>query len=384
MSSDLTTSTDNHIFSFHPIALESIKYGRGALSKESTTYSVDLHYSTNTTFTTKKSLNPLPYGEVWFSEGSEDFAPKYNSQELDKESDLYYFNARHYDPELARFVSADVVIPDPTYSQSWNRYMYVAGNPIMYKDPTGHLWEELWEKLGNLFDGKRYNTDAQVISNQNADFKQQLVDSVNDQYKDWCTPLRARTGTVRVDGKDVVINFTERFSYGINRDTPGGIRPEEVIANLDNRVLGSVIRAASQSNIDEVTISGLGRKSSTSLHGTNDAVDIASVGRKNAKGKIEQYAFLGKEGESTTLSKPATSFRDALKKNIPAGTSNAELFDPNAFFRRRDDKILTDGANVGAGLTEQQAEALKKSGKNPKAEQSFSNQHKNHLHFGFR
>ena len=81
----------------------------------------------------------LPYGEVWFSEGSEDFAPKYNSQELDKESDLYYFNARHYDPELARFVSADVMVDGEDTAFGWNRYMYVAGNPIMYKDPTGHL-----------------------------------------------------------------------------------------------------------------------------------------------------------------------------------------------------------------------------------------------------
>ena len=30
------------------------------------------------------------------------FSPKYNSQELDKESQFYYFNARHYDPELAQ------------------------------------------------------------------------------------------------------------------------------------------------------------------------------------------------------------------------------------------------------------------------------------------
>ena len=66
------------------------------------------------------------------------FAPKYNSQELDKESQFYYFNARHYDPELARFVSADTVVDGNNAHSSWNRYMYVHGNPIMYKDPTGH------------------------------------------------------------------------------------------------------------------------------------------------------------------------------------------------------------------------------------------------------
>ncbi len=34
-----------------------------------------------------------PYGESWFQEGNENFAPKYNSQELDKESGLYFYNA---------------------------------------------------------------------------------------------------------------------------------------------------------------------------------------------------------------------------------------------------------------------------------------------------
>ncbi len=80
-----------------------------------------------------------PYGETFVHEGDQDFAPKYNSQELDSESRFYYFNARHYDPQVARFVSADTVIDGgPTSTQGWNRYMYVRGNPIKYKDPTGH------------------------------------------------------------------------------------------------------------------------------------------------------------------------------------------------------------------------------------------------------
>ena len=80
-----------------------------------------------------------PYGETWFSEGVEDIAPKYNGQELDQESDFYYFNARHYDPELARFVTADVIVDGEDTTAGWNRYMYVHGNPIKYKDPTGHF-----------------------------------------------------------------------------------------------------------------------------------------------------------------------------------------------------------------------------------------------------
>ncbi len=83
-------------------------------------------------------LQYLPYGETLVQRGDPDFAPKYNSQELDQESGFYFYNARHYDPAIARFVSADIVIPDTSDTQSWNRFSYVFNNPIVLKDPSGH------------------------------------------------------------------------------------------------------------------------------------------------------------------------------------------------------------------------------------------------------
>lgn len=80
-----------------------------------------------------------PYGEIWVQEGKKSHLPKYNSQELDKETGYYFYNARHYDPEIARFVTADTVIPYESNTQSWNRLSYVRNNPIRYKDPTGHV-----------------------------------------------------------------------------------------------------------------------------------------------------------------------------------------------------------------------------------------------------
>jgi RHS repeat-associated protein len=52
-------------------------------------------------------------------------------------TDLYYYGARYYDPALGRFIS-----PDTQYDagpQGLNRYSYALNNPIIYRDPTGHL-----------------------------------------------------------------------------------------------------------------------------------------------------------------------------------------------------------------------------------------------------
>jgi hypothetical protein len=47
--------------------------------------------------------------------------------------------ARWYDPYLARWLSADTLVPDPANPQSLNRYTWVLGNPLKYRDPSGHM-----------------------------------------------------------------------------------------------------------------------------------------------------------------------------------------------------------------------------------------------------
>jgi hypothetical protein len=47
-------------------------------------------------------------------------------------------NARVYDSDLGRFLSADTMIPSPYHSQSYNRYSYLNNNPLGDTDSTGH------------------------------------------------------------------------------------------------------------------------------------------------------------------------------------------------------------------------------------------------------
>jgi len=56
---------------------------------------------------------------------------------LDTDTGLYYYHARYYDPEIARFVQADTVLPTTT-SQGLNRYTYCINNPLIYTDPSGN------------------------------------------------------------------------------------------------------------------------------------------------------------------------------------------------------------------------------------------------------
>ncbi|NLZ06484.1 MAG: hypothetical protein GXY19_15055 [Phycisphaerae bacterium] len=46
---------------------------------------------------------------------------------------------RYYDPELARFLQPDSTVPDPEFSQAYNRYAYVYNNPLKFTDPTGQF-----------------------------------------------------------------------------------------------------------------------------------------------------------------------------------------------------------------------------------------------------
>ncbi|WP_244894556.1 RHS repeat-associated core domain-containing protein, partial [Leptospira alexanderi] len=87
---------------------------------------------------TLSKMQYLPYGETFVQRGDTNFVPKYNSQELDRESGFYFYNARFYDPGIARFTSADTIIDGEFDTQGWNRFSYVKGNPIGAKDPTGH------------------------------------------------------------------------------------------------------------------------------------------------------------------------------------------------------------------------------------------------------
>jgi RHS repeat-associated protein len=55
---------------------------------------------------------------------------------------LVYMGARHYDPEIGRFLSVDPVRFQEGHAHSFNRYAYAANNPYRYVDPDGRWIED--------------------------------------------------------------------------------------------------------------------------------------------------------------------------------------------------------------------------------------------------
>jgi RHS repeat-associated protein len=98
----------------------------------------------STSLTTDQSGAPvaetryLPYGEERWTSGGVVSDYTFTGQRAEAGFRLMDYSARHYDPRLGRFVSADTLVPEPGNPQSLNRYSYVNNSPLRFNDPTGH------------------------------------------------------------------------------------------------------------------------------------------------------------------------------------------------------------------------------------------------------
>lgn len=89
-----------------------------------------------------QAVTYFPYGatrtNISTANPAIDVAYKYTGKELDTSTNLYYYDARYYDPTLARFLTADTTEPSLAQPQDLNHFSYVRNNPFKYVDPSGN------------------------------------------------------------------------------------------------------------------------------------------------------------------------------------------------------------------------------------------------------
>jgi RHS repeat-associated protein len=93
------------------------------------------------------STEYTPFGSITLEEGQLDFkaAIKFTGKDLDEDAGLYYYNARWYDSEVGRFISADSYKGELENPQTLNLYVYTLNNPLIYVDLTGnYAIQDMW------------------------------------------------------------------------------------------------------------------------------------------------------------------------------------------------------------------------------------------------
>jgi RHS repeat-associated protein len=100
--------------------------------------------------------NYEPYGAEKADSIQDTTTQRWLGQPSDGDTGLTYMNARYYDPELAQFISADTIVPNPYRPQSLNRYSYVENDPINRVDPSGHMSMRVELKKEQEYQGLRF------------------------------------------------------------------------------------------------------------------------------------------------------------------------------------------------------------------------------------
>jgi RHS repeat-associated protein len=83
--------------------------------------------------------NPLDWGFNLSSQPELFAGIGFTGHEHLPDFNLINMNGRLYDPLVGRFLSPDITVQSPDYTQSYNRYTYCLNNPLKYNDPSGYI-----------------------------------------------------------------------------------------------------------------------------------------------------------------------------------------------------------------------------------------------------
>ncbi|QSX04823.1 RHS repeat protein [Sedimentibacter sp. zth1] len=163
----------------------------------------------------------------------------YAGYQYDKETDLYYVNARYYDSKIARFITEDSYRGNANDPLSLNVYTYCHNEPIMYTDPTGH-WEKGDSELSDVAQIKIIElTDAyfKATTEEERERIQAAANSIREEDKKNANKSTLITMNKRFyQAVDIEYNISD-YEY-IEKDQWERIRKLKVLENYNKEVPG--------------------------------------------------------------------------------------------------------------------------------------------------
>jgi large repetitive protein len=130
--------------------------------------------------TVRANLRYDPWGKQRWASQTTPTRYRFTAQRFDDRLGLYDYNARYYDANIGRFISADVIVPETSYPQALNRYTYVYNAPLGYIDSSGHV-PMLASALIGAAVGGAVSYGAQVTRNyrEGLSFSEALITDIN-------------------------------------------------------------------------------------------------------------------------------------------------------------------------------------------------------------
>ena len=171
---------------------------------------------------------------------------RYRGYVYDTETGWYYLQSRYYDPEVGRFLSADVLLSTGQGVLGHNMFAYCRNNPISRVDALGKTDENIGD--GDLIEGGESDDDPYIIRQQYLDY---LLNSLNnnmeplsfDEFVDKQIEKDVNTYVIAYDGYNA--NYGRLFRLNIFVDFQGwtNLREEISLTSIDE-IVDRIVKTA--------------------------------------------------------------------------------------------------------------------------------------------
>jgi RHS repeat-associated protein len=190
------------------------------------------------------------------------FVFRYTDKELDTDTDLYYFQARYYDPVRGGFPSRDKVKLEDNLKNYFgiNAYVFTNNNPVRNVDPDGNrgvMIQSGTEYVVNPVDGyKYYRTDIYPNMRPTAGDIANIKSPIS-QIKPSTTVWLSRDAKGTIEHPDLYGSEQGTGEFGTNKEAPNMIY-----------TLSPIRKNLANSSTDKILLTG-----ATSEWGSGEAVE---------------------------------------------------------------------------------------------------------------
>ena len=134
---------------------------------------------------------------------------------MDRETGMYYYGARYYDPRISIFVSVDPLAEE---FSNYGGYVYTMNNPVMLVDPTGMAPEKIVPRGMDPDQLKAFNEGVKEMSNRSFMFRtlyNYLESSKKTHYITIDPNSKYADGVIRDNAGDgSILTFSSADSFG--------------------------------------------------------------------------------------------------------------------------------------------------------------------------